>query len=57
MPKETFACSFLSAALLAGLAVRYFTDSWLSDPIIGLVITAFLTREGFELIHGDENYR
>jgi len=55
--KETFACSFLSAALLAGLAVRYFTDFWLSDPVIGLVITAFLAREGFELIRGDEDDR
>ncbi len=48
--KETFACSFLSAALLAGLVSRYLFDFWPADPLAGLIITAFLFREGYELV-------
>jgi hypothetical protein len=53
--KETFACSFLSVALLVGLTTRYFFEFWLADPLVGLIIVAFLFKEGFELFTGDED--
>ena len=52
--KETFVCAVLSAALLIGLLTHYFFRFWLSDPIVGLLIVAFLLREGYELIFEKE---
>jgi len=52
--KETLVCSFLSAALLAGLGARYFFEIHLADPIVGLIIVVFLFREGYELIFEEE---
>lgn len=52
--KETFACSFLSVALLVGLTTRYFFEFWLADPLVGLIIVVFLFKEGFELVRGEE---
>ncbi len=46
--KETLACAFLSAALLTGLGTNYLFGFWQADPIVGLVIVAFLFREGWE---------
>ena len=46
--KETLACAFLSAALLLGLGTNYLFGFWQADPIVGLVIVAFLFREGWE---------
>jgi divalent metal cation (Fe/Co/Zn/Cd) transporter len=47
--KETLACAFLSVALLLGLGANYLFGFWQADPIAGLVITAFLFREGREV--------
>ena len=47
--KETLACAFLSVALLLGLGVNYLFGFWQADPIAGIVITAFLFREGREV--------
>ena len=47
--KETLACSFLSVALLLGLGANYLFGFWQADPIVGLIIVAFLFREGREL--------
>lgn len=52
--KETLACSFLSLALLAGLVSTYFYDFYIADPVVGLVIVAFLFREGYELVFENE---
>jgi len=52
--KETFVCAVLSAALLVGLLTHYFFHFWLSDPIVGLLIVAFLFREGYELVFEKE---
>lgn len=52
--KETLACSFLSLALLAGLVSTYFFDFHIADPVVGLVIVAFLFREGYELVFENE---
>ncbi|MFC1982812.1 cation diffusion facilitator family transporter [Chloroflexota bacterium] len=46
--KETLACAFLSVALLLGLGANYLFGFWQADPIVGLVIVAFLFREGRE---------
>ena len=46
--KETFACSFLSVALLIGLGANYIFGFWQADSLAGLVIVFFLFREGVE---------
>ena len=46
--KETLACSFLSVALLLGLGTNYLFGFWQADPIVALIIVAFLFREGWE---------
>ena len=46
--KETLACAFLSVALLLGLGANYLFGFWQADPIVGLIIVAFLFREGWE---------
>jgi len=46
--KETLACSLLSVALLVGLGANYLFGFWQADPIVGLLIVAFLFREGWE---------
>ena len=45
--KETLACVFLSLALLLGLGANYLFGFWQADPIVGLIIVAFLFREGW----------
>ena len=46
--KETLACALLSVALLLGLGANYLFGFWQADPIVGLIIVAFLLREGWE---------
>lgn len=46
--KETLACSLLSVALLVGLGANYIFGFWQADPIVGLLIVAFLFREGWD---------
>lgn len=46
--KETFACAFLSAALLIGLGVHYLFGFWQADPLVVFVIVVFLFKEGYE---------
>ncbi len=46
--KETFACAFLSTALLIGLGFNYLFGFWQADPIVGVVVVVFLIREGIE---------
>jgi len=46
--KETLVCAFLSVALLVGLGANYLFGFWQADPIVGLVITAFLFHEGWQ---------
>jgi len=51
--KETLACAFLSVALLIGLGVNKLFGFWQADSIVGLVIVAFLAREGIEIVRGE----
>ncbi|MFC2024974.1 cation transporter [Chloroflexota bacterium] len=46
--KETLVCALLSVALLLGLGANYLFGFWQADPIVGLIIAAFLFREGWE---------
>jgi len=46
--RETLACAFLSVALLLGLGLNYLAGFWQADPIAGLIIVAFLFKEGWE---------
>ena len=48
--KETLVCSLLSFALLAGLLANYFFGLWQVDPLVSLLIVAFLFKEGRELL-------
>lgn len=52
--KETLACMFLSAALLIGLGLNYLYGIWQADPVVGLVIVAFLVREGYKTVTEEE---
>lgn len=45
--KETLACAFLSVALLVGLGANYLFGFWQADPMVGLMIAAFLFWEGW----------
>ncbi|HXF49643.1 MAG TPA: cation transporter [Verrucomicrobiae bacterium] len=46
--KQTLACMFLSAALLAGLWLNYSFQIWWADPAAGLLIAGYLLYEGYE---------
>lgn len=51
--KQTLICSYLSAAVLAGLLLNsLFGWSW-ADPVAGFVIAVFAVREGFEAWIGE----
>lgn len=52
--KETMFCAALSVALLLGLAANYAAGLWQADPLAGLVIVAFLFKEGWEALSSDE---
>lgn len=46
--RETLVCSYLSGALLVGLAANAVLGWWWADPIAALIIVAVLTKEGWE---------
>ena len=48
--KQTLACLYLSFALLIGLGLNYLFGFWWSDPVVGLIIVAFLIKEGYEIL-------
>lgn len=52
--KETLVCAFLSLALLLGLGAHYLFGFWQIDPIVGLIIVAFLYKEGWESWNEEE---
>ena len=53
--QQTFACWYLSATTLAGLALNAVFGLWWADPVAALVIVLFLAREGLEALRGDED--
>jgi divalent metal cation (Fe/Co/Zn/Cd) transporter len=50
---ETMVCAWLSAALLAGLALNALAGWWWADPLAALVIAAFAVHEGLEAFRGE----
>jgi divalent metal cation (Fe/Co/Zn/Cd) transporter len=46
--KQTLACLLLSVALLIGTGLHYLVGWWQADPVAGLLIAAYLVREGYE---------
>lgn len=50
--KETLACSFLSLALLLGLAANAALGWWWADPAAALIMIPWLVKEGTEGIRG-----
>jgi divalent metal cation (Fe/Co/Zn/Cd) transporter len=46
--KQTLGCVVLSVALLVGSGLNYWLGWWQADPIAGLLIAAFLAREGWK---------
>lgn len=53
--KETLACMFLSFSLLIGLGANYLFGFWQADPVVGLIISAFLIKEGYETLKGESD--
>ena len=51
--QQTFACWYLSATTLAGLALNAVFGLWWADPVAALVIVVFLAREGLEALRGE----
>jgi divalent metal cation (Fe/Co/Zn/Cd) transporter len=52
--KETLACSYLSFALLLGLAANAAVAWWWADPVAALAMVPWLLREGIEGIRGED---
>ncbi|MEU1810759.1 cation transporter [Micromonospora sp. WMMD1076] len=51
--KQTLLCTYLSAVLLAGLAVNSLFGWWWADPAAALVIAAVAVKEGRDAWRGD----
>lgn len=51
--KQTLICTYLSAAVLLGLAANSLFGWWWADAVAGVVIAAFAVREGIEAWRGD----
>ena len=51
--KETLACSYLSFALLLGLAANALLGWWWADPVAALLMVPWLFKEGREGIKGE----
>jgi len=51
--KQTLLCTYLSAVLLAGLAVNSLFGWWWADPAAALIIAVVAAREGRDAWRGD----
>ncbi len=51
---QTMLCTYLSAALLAGLVLNAILGWWWADPVAGMVIAAVAAREARETWMGEE---
>jgi divalent metal cation (Fe/Co/Zn/Cd) transporter len=50
---QTLLCTYMSAALLVGLALNALAGWWWADPLAGLVIAAIAAKEGREAWRGE----
>lgn len=51
--RQTSLCAYLSAILLAGLALNALWGWWWADPVAALVMTPIIAREGIEALRGE----
>ena len=51
---ETLLCSWLSAALLAGLVLNATLGWWWADPVAALAIAGLAAKEGLEAWRGED---
>lgn len=51
---QTDFCAYLSAVLLAGLALNAVFGWWWADPVAALIMVPIIAREGFEGLRGEE---
>jgi divalent metal cation (Fe/Co/Zn/Cd) transporter len=51
--RQTDLCAYLSAILLAGLALNALLDWWWADPVAALVMVPIIAREGIEALRGE----
>jgi divalent metal cation (Fe/Co/Zn/Cd) transporter len=51
--RQTDLCAYLSAILLAGLALNALFGFWWADPLAGLVMTPIIAKEGIEALSGE----
>jgi divalent metal cation (Fe/Co/Zn/Cd) transporter len=52
--QQTFACVYLSAVVLAGLALNALLGWWWADPVAALAVVIFLIQEGREAFGGED---
>lgn len=50
---QTAICAYLSAILLAGLALNFFLGWWWADPVAALLMVPIIVREGVEGLRGE----
>lgn len=53
--RQTYACWYLSAVTLGGLALNAMLGWWWADPVAGLGIVVILVREGIEALRGEDD--
>jgi divalent metal cation (Fe/Co/Zn/Cd) transporter len=51
--RQTDFCAYLSAILLAGLALNLTVGWWWADPVAALVMTPLIVKEGVSALRGD----
>jgi divalent metal cation (Fe/Co/Zn/Cd) transporter len=51
--RQTDFCMYLSAILLAGLALNLVVGWWWADPIAALIMTPLIIKEGVSALRGD----
>ena len=51
--RQTDLCAYLSAILLAGLALNALFGWWWADPVAALLMVPIIAREGLEALRGD----
>src|SRR5882724_6229771 len=51
--KQTEFCTYLSAILLAGLAINALFGLWWADPVAALAMAPVIAKEGLEGLRGD----
>jgi divalent metal cation (Fe/Co/Zn/Cd) transporter len=51
--RQTDFCAYLSGILLVGLVLNASFGWWWADPVVALVMTPIIAKEGIEALHGE----